>query len=196
VPEYIYIASNKHMPGLLKIGFSRSPTERLLSLHTTGVPTPFDLVALFPVARGRACETAIHGALSQFRPDSRREFFAVSLSLAMELVMPLLGAYLPAPDESCSHFAEEQTAPLVQLDPEGHHIIHWVFTGRDHIRSRRDIHMIYKEEYRGDPVDQAIDRLLQQQLIAKLPRASGSQQFVITTKGLRYVFEFPEAEEP
>ena len=182
------------MPGLLKIGFSESPTERLMSLHTTGVPTPFDLAALFPVARGRACETAIHRALSQFRVDSRREFFAVSLSLAMELVMPLLSAYLPSPNESSPHYTEEQKVRFsTHLDRDEHLIIHWVFTGKDHKRTRKEIYVRFTEDYRG-PVDDAIDRLLQKQLIAKLPRASGSQRFVVTTKGSRYVYQFPEAE--
>jgi hypothetical protein len=191
MPDHIYIAINKNMPGLLKIGFSATPTKRLLSLHTTGVPTPFELAALFPVARGKACEAAIHAALSQFRVDSRREFFALSLSLAMELVMPLLGAYLPPPDES----AGEQTLRFAkQLGRDEHHIIHWIFTGRDHARTREDIYAIFRGDYR-DPVNRAIEHLLQEELIAKLPRASGSQRFVITTKGSMYVYQFPEAEE-
>jgi hypothetical protein len=190
VPDHIYIATKKNMPGLLKIGFSASPTKRLLSLHTTGVPTPFDLAALFPVARGKACEAAIHGALSQFRVDSRREFFALSLSSAMELVVPLLSAYLPPPDEN----TEEQTIRFAkELDRDEHHIIHWIFTGRGHTRTRQDIYVIFTGDYR-DPVDHAIDRLLQQKLIEKLPRASGPQRFVITTKGSMYVYQFPEAE--
>lgn|GEM_PF-6173575 len=178
------------MPGLLKIGLSASPAKRLLSLHTSGVPTPFDLAALFPVARGKACEAAIHGALSQFRVDSRREFFAVSLSLAMERIMPLLSAYLPPPDESSE---ERPIRFATELDPTEHHIIHWIFTGRDQTRTRQEIYAIFRGDYQA-LVDRAIDGLLEQQLIAKLPRASGSQRFVITTRGSVYVYQFPEAE--
>ncbi len=192
MPEYVYIATNENMPGLLKIGYSETPTDRLISLHTTGVPTPFELVALFPVARGRTCEAAIHNALSHYRVKSRREFFSVSLPSAIEIILPLLSAYLPhAQPGSPNDMVDE---PGAKLDADAHHIIHWLFTGKNHTRNRNDIQAIFRGDYR-DAVDQAIDRLLEQGLIAKLPRPSGSQRFVLTTKGLKYVYRFPEDEE-
>ena len=191
--KYIYIATNKHMPGLLKIGFSRSPTDRLKSLHTTGVPSPFELAALFPVSSGGGCETAIHAALSQFRTDRKREFFALSLPLAMELIMPIVAVHLPPPDKASPHHSEEQGFRFTtRLERNEHTIIHWIFRGRHHTRARKGIYAVFERGFQKS-VDHAIEHLLEQRLIARLPPAE-AERFAVTTKGSMYVRQFPEAE--
>jgi hypothetical protein len=45
VEEYLLIISIR--PGLVKVGFATDPETRMAELHTTGVPTPFELWKLW-----------------------------------------------------------------------------------------------------------------------------------------------------
>lgn len=73
--QYLYIFSNPSMPGLLKIGCTtRAPHERRLELHTTGVPTAFDIEYACEVADCCASEQAAHRALDRYRIVPNREF--------------------------------------------------------------------------------------------------------------------------
>lgn len=88
---YIYILSNPSIPGLLKIGHTMdTPEQRLRQLNTTGVPMPFILEACFLVTQPSALEQAVHAALTQYRPTDNREFFQLSLSRTLELILPLV----------------------------------------------------------------------------------------------------------
>ena len=41
---YVYILTNPSMPGLVKVGkTTTTPNQRMSELHSTGVPTPFEL---------------------------------------------------------------------------------------------------------------------------------------------------------
>ena len=73
---YCYVASNKSMPGLVKIGFTEvSPSFRVKQLFQTGVPEPFDLVAYISCDTPRLLETKMHEHL---QTATNREFFRVS----------------------------------------------------------------------------------------------------------------------
>jgi hypothetical protein len=62
---YVYILSNPAMPGLLKIGCTdRSIEERTKELNSaTGVPTPFEVEAIFFSTNSLIEEKQIHVAL-------------------------------------------------------------------------------------------------------------------------------------
>ncbi|MEW5837381.1 MAG: GIY-YIG nuclease family protein [Pseudomonadota bacterium] len=88
---YIYILSNPSIPGLLKIGHTMDmPEQRLRQLNTTGVPMPFVLEACFLVTKPSALENAVHSALASYRPTDSREFFQLSLSKSLEIILPLV----------------------------------------------------------------------------------------------------------
>lgn len=90
---YLYVLSNPAMPGLLKIGqTSNLPEQRLRQLNTTGVPRPFVLEACFLVPNPVLLERAAHGALLGHRQASSREFFQLTVSQTLELIMPLVVA--------------------------------------------------------------------------------------------------------
>ena len=83
---WIYILENEHMPGLLKIGFTRKTVEgriRELSDHT-GVPTAFICVFRRRVRNPEVVETAVHRALAAC--NVAKEFFRVDFELAVASV--------------------------------------------------------------------------------------------------------------
>jgi hypothetical protein len=92
--EYIYILSNPSMRGLIKVGKTTThPSQRMSELHSTGVPTPFELEFSAMVMDCQYSETAAHRALSRYRVSDNREFFKVSVKKALELILPEIGEY-------------------------------------------------------------------------------------------------------
>ena len=86
---YIYVLTNRAMPGVVKIGRTeRDPSDRARELRTTGVPSPFELVHSSLVDDCESVEKHIHRLLAErgvrFLPD--REFFEVSSTDAIELI--------------------------------------------------------------------------------------------------------------
>ncbi|MBP9224426.1 MAG: GIY-YIG nuclease family protein [Verrucomicrobiales bacterium] len=83
------------MPGLLKIGCTRTPpTKRLGELRSTGVPTPFVLEACFRVSDFISVEQRIHSLLGSHRIKSDREFFVIGISEALPLVTPVVADFV------------------------------------------------------------------------------------------------------
>lgn len=75
---YVYIASNKAMPDLVKIGMTgKAPASRLKELYTTGVPYPFQLHYAKRVKDPREVEKTLHHLFQAYRVSSKREFFAL-----------------------------------------------------------------------------------------------------------------------
>lgn len=76
---YLYVISNPSMPGLVKVGMtSKSPAERMKSLYSTSVPTPFE-AEYFALCRDRMQSEAVaHEVLKPWRVNARREFFQLS----------------------------------------------------------------------------------------------------------------------
>jgi hypothetical protein len=76
---YIYILSNEHMPGLVKIGFTdRDPITRSKELSShTGVPGKFNIEKSWEVLGAAAIEAAVFEELATLRLDGR-EFFKFS----------------------------------------------------------------------------------------------------------------------
>ena len=77
---FVYVARNRSMPGLYKIGSTQgSPTERLKQLSAaTGVPCGFDLMAYCEVDRPQWVESEFHAVFRCVRENNRREFFRLS----------------------------------------------------------------------------------------------------------------------
>ena len=83
-PGHVYIATNPSMPGLVKVGFATDPETRMAELHTTGVPTPFELAwKSNPVRDMATAESRLHEKLQPHRLARDREFFELSLEAAM-----------------------------------------------------------------------------------------------------------------
>ena len=92
--EYIYIASNKSMPGLVKIGrTSNPPTRRMSELNTTGVPTPFVLEFVAEVGSSHFVERRIHEKLTHCRVSKGREFFKTDVLIAITSCIEVAGTF-------------------------------------------------------------------------------------------------------
>lgn len=89
----VYILSNTAMPGLVKIGHTKSLRDRMAQLSAvTGVPKPFELEAWFPCAPRLASryERAIHLHFNSRRVPSR-EFFSVDVEEALTVAERVVG---------------------------------------------------------------------------------------------------------
>jgi broad-specificity NMP kinase len=85
MPEgWVYVLTNEHMPGVVKIGqTANEPKIRASELQTTGVPGEFvvEYQALFEdYAR---IERSAHRALVEHRVSSNREFFRIDVARAI-----------------------------------------------------------------------------------------------------------------
>jgi len=87
---WIYCMINPCMPGLVKVGMTKSPKRlpsiRANELFTTGVPLPFEVVLKKLVINPVAKETSLHNLLSKYseRINSGREFFKVSIDVVKD----------------------------------------------------------------------------------------------------------------
>lgn len=74
----LYCLVNDAMPGLVKIGMTtRTVTDRMRELYSTGVPLPFKCIRARRVCGVHLKEKLVHSVLSHYRVDVRREFFSV-----------------------------------------------------------------------------------------------------------------------
>ncbi|EPS6961202.1 GIY-YIG nuclease family protein [Klebsiella aerogenes] len=79
---FIYVLKNESMPGIYKIGMTTtSPEQRAKEISsTTGVPTPFSVVAAFHSKNPAKDEKMVHEAWKKNRVSSGREFFKLTES--------------------------------------------------------------------------------------------------------------------
>lgn len=85
---YVYILSNDSLNGLLKIGsttFGAEKRAKQLS-YTTALPSPFIVEYEIYVRHYVEFEKAIHRKLDSYRVNPKREFFAVSIDKAIEVI--------------------------------------------------------------------------------------------------------------
>jgi hypothetical protein len=90
---YIYILFNKHVPKLVKIGYTeRDPRTRAKELSgTTGVPGEWHVYESWPVNDAYRCEQRIFAALARKRETG--EFFRLSPKVAVDEVTTLLAGW-------------------------------------------------------------------------------------------------------
>lgn len=85
--DFVYVLTNKSMPGLVKIGFSSwLPEDRAKALYTTGVPEPFKVRYYTTTSWPQAVEGKVHQLLNDYRVNPGREFFRVTVEQAINTV--------------------------------------------------------------------------------------------------------------
>jgi T5orf172 domain len=74
---WVYLMRNPSMPNRVKIGCSHTdPKERASQLSSpTGVPEPFEVIAVFETPWPREAELQAHSMLRDLRVSPNREFF-------------------------------------------------------------------------------------------------------------------------
>lgn len=84
---WIYVLTNEHMPGLVKIGqTANEPHIRASELHTTGVPSAFEIEYKGLYEDYTIIERSVHRALSTYRVSSNREFFRIDVAEAIVVI--------------------------------------------------------------------------------------------------------------
>ena len=119
VSEYLYVLSNPSFPGRLKVGWTVDVEARISQLFTTGVPTPFVVEFVAVVEAGREAERLAHRALAQHRVADNREFFAVSVDVAVLAIASNIGPHSVHADRqgSIQRAQEERTkAAIAELE--------------------------------------------------------------------------------
>jgi hypothetical protein len=94
---FVYVLSNAHLLGLVKIGCSeRHPEIRRRELsESSAVPEAFKLEFFVEVTDMEAAEMAVHKFLNDARVSPSREFFRLSTDLAIQAVWKAADAYIP-----------------------------------------------------------------------------------------------------
>lgn len=86
--EWVYILSNETMPGLLKIGYTKNhPEERSKQISSgTGVAVPYKVEWAYKCHNGEQLEGEVHQYLKEYRVNPKKEFFAIDLEEAKEII--------------------------------------------------------------------------------------------------------------
>ena len=89
--QFIYVLSNKSMPGIHKIGFTKGdPKKRAKQISSsTGVPVPFQVDFSFQCFNGLQLEGEVHNYLKKLQINKRREFFQLELDVAVGAIKEL-----------------------------------------------------------------------------------------------------------
>lgn len=82
---WVYILTNEHMPGLVKVGkTTRDVESRAGELFQTGVPSPFHVYGRVYSPDCHSLEVAMHKSLAGSRVSDGREFFKCDPHDALE----------------------------------------------------------------------------------------------------------------
>lgn len=85
---FVYVLTNKIMPGLVKIGLTTGLAEdRATGLFTTGLPDPFEVVFRAITSHPAELEKQVHELLKEKRYRANREFFEVTPELAATTIL-------------------------------------------------------------------------------------------------------------
>jgi T5orf172 domain len=114
---WVYVCSNKAMPGLLKIGFTlKDPFIRARELEQTGVPHPFVVEYEVMVAGPRDLERRVHTHLAGVH--ERKEWFRCTLSHAITAIRELAGGVVLLENVRNVDFRHIESAPVTTVVPQ------------------------------------------------------------------------------
>lgn len=103
---FIYLAVNKSMPGLVKIGMTGGDVHsRMRELSGTGAPSPFECAYFCEVQNPAKVERQLHKAFSFCRESNNREFFRVdwrAVQAALQMMQKSDGKFISG-SEKTSH---------------------------------------------------------------------------------------------
>ena len=118
---YVYVLTNEHMPGLVKIGMTtRSVEQRAEELYQTGVPGKFEIYWSGLFQDCAQAEATLHHQYSSCRVRGNREFFRVeprdvaqfANQLQIAHVLDVVEEFIP----DCSIVHVSAAADLAKLD--------------------------------------------------------------------------------
>jgi chromatin remodeling complex protein RSC6 len=106
---WVYLITNKAMPGLVKVGYStKDPQFRAQELGSTGVPHPFVVEADFICINPREVEQMVHMQLVEYREG--KEWFRCSLNTATNAVL----RHINSTDKNSLNFTENNLSKNIK----------------------------------------------------------------------------------
>lgn len=97
-PEWIYVLANKHMPGILKIGFTKTSVyQRVNEINApTGVISPWFPVFTYKTANGYFLEQELHRYMEGLgiRINPSREGFELDVDTAIDIIETIGSKYI------------------------------------------------------------------------------------------------------
>lgn len=184
----VYFLRNPAMPGLVKVGHTTGCIEdRLRQLSTTGVPQPFQAIAIFRVSDSEACERAVHEALADFRLAKNREFFEGSLCELLLAAVPIVSNF-----QLALELASERLAPSVATDDDDVYFLFFLLhdgyeTGQ--FMSTEDL-VEHHQDYAPLELEYKLLKLADKGLVErKAGYRSGLSTWKLSPKGLQFMFE-------
>ena len=109
---HVYILTNEHMPGLIKVGMTTGdPEVRASQLFQTGVPGPFMVAHSVFSPDCAALERCMHENMTAHRVCENREFFRATISEAIALLDDTLM-------EQVKFWLEEFLPDKIIVDPD------------------------------------------------------------------------------
>jgi len=123
----VYVLSNKAMPGLLKIGYTMNTVEgRVKELSiATGVPTEFVIEYQMECRDPVGVEARSHSVLEAKRYNKSREFFAISLEEAVQVIRKNANEILDEEFFNTAYFSKHSLSSLADLRTERDVIKDW-----------------------------------------------------------------------
>jgi hypothetical protein len=110
---WLYVITNRAMPGLVKVGFStKDPQLRARTLNNTGAPHPYVVAYDVLVRDPQVAERLVHQRLKQY--SEGKEWFRCSLELVRDVIRGSLGDRLifdPSHQEHVLPEADANQAP-------------------------------------------------------------------------------------
>ena len=96
IPGFVYVLSNKSMPGLVKVGqTTQDPLRRARQLHSSGVPSAFDIEYILYTDEPRNTEKEFHESWSNVKTPTR-EFFEMDVADAIISLFRMSGLDMEA----------------------------------------------------------------------------------------------------
>lgn len=87
---WVYVVTNKAMPGLVKVGFSlKDPQIRVREFDSAALPYPYEVVYEALIDRPRDVEQAAHALLKEWHEN--REWFRCSGAVAIDALRRVAG---------------------------------------------------------------------------------------------------------
>ena len=116
---YIYIATNKHFAGLVKIGYANDVKRRLNELFNTSIPDPFECYARYAVTK-KLSDVEVHAFIDALNPalrvNNKREFYSATPEFIYDLFKNI--AIMTGTEDRLEYKPfEEKEEPIVVEEP-------------------------------------------------------------------------------
>jgi hypothetical protein len=184
------------MPGFVKIGYTAGELSvRLQQLNTTGLPSPFQVAALFYVREPEECESKVHAQLAQYRTNPKREFFSQSVPQLIKESIDVIGEYMES-----SPVSHDQVEPDEEFSPDEDDIYFMFYLLHDAYAQNRpyatDELAVHHREYAPLELEVKLMNLQAHGYVKRVNRGyEGLGRWQILPKGVKFMLDGKHYDE-